>query len=161
MMDKNEKLILSYFLRYPSCLTKHSMTGCWRMVVVITSIMTLTKKLRGISKVGILRWLKTIIMANNGGYVSRQAAIAAIHELKMSVGGYDNDALDVSLIYEALGEIPDADVQPIKFGKWKMAFETHRLNRAICSCCNWSTDEYGAKSYNFCPNCVAKMESEE
>ena len=51
-------------------------------------------------------------------YISRQAAVAAIHELKMSVCGYDNDALDVSLIYEVLGEIPAADVQPVKRGHW-------------------------------------------
>ena len=74
-------------------------------------------------------------------YISRQAAIAAIHELKMSVSGYDNDALDVSLIYEVLGEIPAADVQPIKRGRWFL-----RGGNWCCSACNRKHSESSQKS---------------
>lgn len=100
-------------------------------------------------------------------YISRQAAVAAIHELKMSVCGYDNDALDVSLIYEVLGEIPAADVQPIKRGRWFL-----RGGNWCCSACNRKTlltlesniggcKEYGTVKTDYCPNCGAKMESED
>lgn len=74
--------------------------------------------------------------------------------------GYDQDEREIELKFNYRPKwcpLVEAVEQPIKFGKWKMAFVTHRLNRAICSCCNWSTDEYGAKSYNFCPNCGAVM----
>ena len=118
-------------------------------------------------------------------FISRQAAIAAIHELKMSVCGYDNDALDVSLIYEVLGEIPAADVQPVKRGHWvekhrhrggyrqvtgkepmSLSNETHtiiineryEIDDLYCSECGKLNESVFT---NFCPNCGAKMKSED
>ena len=110
-------------------------------------------------------------------YISRQAAIAAIHELKMSVSGYDNDALDVSLIYEVLGEIPAADVKPVKRGKWIDVTETvvsgktkdgRELEINIvsgkCSCCQHYAEQVNIlptiMKYSICPNCGALMQDE-
>ena len=51
-------------------------------------------------------------------YISRKAAIAAMHELERSANGKDYHTLDTDLIYEVLGEIPAADVQPVQRGNW-------------------------------------------
>ena len=48
-------------------------------------------------------------------YICRQAAIVAIHELKMSASGYDNNVLDADLTCEILKEIPSADAQLIQW----------------------------------------------
>lgn len=88
-------------------------------------------------------------------FISRQAAIAAIHELKMSVSGYDNDALDVSLIYEVLGEIPAADVQPVKRARWII-----RKCRMLPYCSACGSEPVAAIMTKYCPNCGALMQDE-
>lgn len=58
-------------------------------------------------------------------------------------------------------EIPAADVEPVRHGRWveHKPGEQHRLNACIeCSKCNiWFWYDCFAKT-NYCPNCGAKME---
>ena len=64
-------------------------------------------------------------------------------------------------IYKKLCEIADADVQPLRIGKWTEPGEPY-INTYECSCCGrWFTLDYGTpeeNGYNYCPNCGARME---
>lgn len=61
-------------------------------------------------------------------------------------------------VFDVLSRIPAADVQPVKHGKnlneeWPSLFE--------CSICHWSCwDTYcgDTDTYNYCPNCGARMD---
>jgi hypothetical protein len=58
---------------------------------------------------------------------------------------------------EAFNEIPAADVQPTRRGKWEDDWET---GCSVCSACGdgylWE-DFKGVAVWNFCPNCGANM----
>lgn len=59
-----------------------------------------------------------------------------------------------------LKEAPAADVQEIKYGKWKLCYEDWRREIAgdECSACGFR--HYGAciSDYHYCPQCGAKMD---
>lgn len=66
-----------------------------------------------------------------------------------------------------IDDIPSADVQPVKRGRW-----FPRGGNWCCSACNRKTlltlesniggcKEYGTVKTDYCPNCGAKMESED
>ena len=68
--------------------------------------------------------------------------------------------------YEDKGEIIDVilsvDAEPVRHGKWLCSDDIYET--AVCSVCNFDTGEpyeYVKKSWNFCPNCGAKMERKE
>lgn len=65
---------------------------------------------------------------------------------------------------EKVRQIPTADVEPVRHGRWLLEptnpyDDPGYKNRMIkvCSCCHWSN----ACKYNYCPNCGAKMDGEE
>ena len=54
----------------------------------------------------------------------------------------------------------------VQHGKWERTDITEENGWALyrCSCCNWHTTYYysfiASPTYNFCPNCGAKMDGE-
>lgn len=68
--------------------------------------------------------------------------------------------LDVSLIYEVLGEIPAADVHPVNFGKLTGEWLEDEYGYCRCSICGYEFDDPETTT-PYCPNCGAKMESED
>ena len=62
-------------------------------------------------------------------------------------------------VYNAIGELPSADVVQVVHGKWideDPAFAEYFAN---CSVCGYEIDVHNERGYfNFCPNCGAKME---
>lgn len=85
-------------------------------------------------------------------YISREAVLQTLQ--KANIGGY---------ITERLLEIPSADVQPVKHGKWEEIEEYGGWGNTYfrCSICGdeWDLDtgtpvENGMK---YCPNCGARM----
>lgn len=102
-------------------------------------------------------------------YIDRQAAIKAIDDLPNCYNGY-SDAYDKACIIGVLEELPPAEVEPVKRGRW----EPHPSEREwdTCSYCHLGTKrrEYGLnddgtewvteQSYTRCPWCGAKMENE-
>ena len=57
---------------------------------------------------------------------------------------------------------PTVDAVPVRHGKWLCSDDMYET--AVCSVCNYDTEEpyeYVKKSWNFCPNCGAKMERKE
>ena len=56
---------------------------------------------------------------------------------------------------------PTVDAVPVRHGKWLCSDDMYET--AVCSVCNFDTGEpYECvkKSWNFCPNCGAKMDGE-
>lgn len=62
-------------------------------------------------------------------------------------------------VYNAIGELPSADVVQVVHGKWideDPAFAEYFAN---CSVCGYEIDVHNERGYfNFCPNCGAKMD---
>ena len=60
---------------------------------------------------------------------------------------------------ELLDEVPKADVQEVRHGKWIKSKHIKFGNEFKCPFCDYScfTDDM---DYNFCPNCGAKMDKE-
>ena len=79
-------------------------------------------------------------------YIEREAAIDATYALHFK-----------DLIQEALRNLPAADVRPVVRGKWSRVYDDFmKSNYDTCSCCG--KEYFGAKGFNFCPNCGAEME---
>ena len=99
-------------------------------------------------------------------YISRQAAIEVLCD------ACGNAACPKGMIprcsyYDRMQSIPAADVQPVKRGRWFL-----RGGNWCCSVCKRKTlltlesniggcKEYGTVKTDYCPNCGAKMESED
>ena len=80
-------------------------------------------------------------------YIERDAAINAVFEA----------FADGRSAYDALNNLPAADVRPVVRG-----FNVDKAYPSLfeCSVCGWSdgdTTTGDTRTYNFCPNCGAKM----
>jgi hypothetical protein len=69
-----------------------------------------------------------------------------------------SDKLNIPLndLCDIVAEIPSEDVQPVKHGRW--------IDNGICdsmlSACSICGYSCGAYSFNYCPNCGAKMDDD-
>lgn len=96
-------------------------------------------------------------------YIKRCEAINAIKNLESSLPAKDNyakgydAALGRALI--AVREVPTADVQPVKRGRWESPVSVGNGIK-FCSVCRneayWDTD-YGQQLFDYCPYCGARM----
>ena len=105
-------------------------------------------------------------------YIDRQAAIDALKGLPTwwaDGGGYYGGAqppmvalLDPEDAVSAIENLPSAEVEPVKKGKWIYDNQFHWY-RASCSECGYKrvTDIKAEKwnGWKYCPNCGAKMEA--
>ena len=93
-------------------------------------------------------------------YIDREAAINAVE--KNDCEGYASWAIK---------SVPTADVVERKHGKWKYQTMVHesgiKANGVACSICGATYNlsitlpDMMVEALNFCPNCGARMESEE
>ena len=52
---------------------------------------------------------------------------------------------------------PTVDAVEVVHGRWKKSYDAfHDLVNTVCSCCGHT----GAKHFNYCPNCGAKMDGD-
>lgn len=93
-------------------------------------------------------------------YISRHDAL--LHSEIIRVYSKDYGNIDVVPV-EYLADIPTADVQPAKYGKWIIDYaEGRKIYHAHCSECgkeptrNIGGDYYIDKLSDFCPNCGSK-----
>jgi len=56
-----------------------------------------------------------------------------------------------------MNQIPAADVQPVKHGKWIADGDGYHWTYN-CSICGWKDGYPFNERHNFCPNCGARME---
>ena len=101
---------------------------------------------------------------NTGEYISRDDTLKAIHQYckdcdncnGVMCRACDNaDAMDIVI------DMPKADVQPVKRGKWKHVVGMN----SKCSVCShyFPVIEFDSRPFdiNFCPNCGADMREKE
>ena len=92
-------------------------------------------------------------------YIEREALRDAL---------YGADAVTMEGL-KILNQFPSADVAPVTHGRWIVKKTSAGASYTVCSHCNVSVkfnDEHGTvimnlKGANYCPNCGAKMYSEE
>lgn len=102
-------------------------------------------------------------------YIDRQAAICAIEEyadrLQMvnwkENPGVPYKAHALNWVINTLRDLPSAEVEPVKRGRWIYDNQFHWY-RASCSKCGYKrvTDIKAEKwnDWHYCPHCGAKME---
>lgn len=100
-------------------------------------------------------------------YIDRNKAINAL-EYNNKVFHYaDSDKENIVLetvdkLCQVLCEMPAADVQPEKKGKWRHSISYNGF--IVCSECKheayWDTD-YGQQLFDYCPYCGARMKEED
>lgn len=83
-------------------------------------------------------------------YLEREALL---HEMKM----------DIRPPFAVVRDFPPADVAPVVHGNWVSCFEDWRKQIEGDKCSSCGFEHYGTniRSYNFCPNCGAKMDLED
>ena len=83
-------------------------------------------------------------------YLEREALL---HEMKM----------DIRPPFAVVRDFPPADVAPVVHGNWVSCFEDWRKKIEGDKCSSCGFEHYGTniRSYNFCPNCGAKMDLED
>lgn len=78
--------------------------------------------------------------------------------------------LDLSGLVDIMAEIPAADVQEVRHGRWLRENARPRSSIFLCSVCkakayfivgNHKRTPPASISYKFCPNCGARMDGEE
>ena len=60
---------------------------------------------------------------------------------------------------EFIKKQPTIEADPVKQGRWET--NSDRPDSLICSICKCGFDMWKHDPHNYCPNCGAKMESEE
>ncbi len=93
-------------------------------------------------------------------YISREAAIEAVRE-KFGCETCNGSNVGIICTFCDVGEailmiknIPTADVEPVRRGRWKR-YSTTMME---CSLCGKHTARH---KFNYCPNCWAKMDLED
>ena len=90
---------------------------------------------------------------NVGDIISRQAAIEVADAIWATTGDKN-----VAKVWDMLRNLPSAQPEQKK-GKW-----IEEIGMLMCSECGeaWGTEQFDeVMSFNFCPNCGAKMEVEK
>lgn len=82
-------------------------------------------------------------------YIEREAAVAALKSLP-----FQWDVEDLA-VYEAIEEVPTADVAPVVHGEWKFV-KTDENDMTVVQCSNCGINRYGTPIY--CSRCGAKMD---
>ena len=86
-------------------------------------------------------------------YIDREALVERLKK----------EECDCEWLWDIL-DIPAADVEPVKHGRWKKGkgYERPTENgfvhddKYICDCCGWGCCCETKLDFNFCPNCGAK-----
>lgn len=102
-------------------------------------------------------------------YIDREDTVKALNRLCDRVCQYSRAQrfmmCGVCLLGDAFivieNEMPDADVEPIRHGEWIMKPDPYGFfgEIPVCSACGCTTKM--RETYNFCPNCGAKMKMNE
>lgn len=90
-------------------------------------------------------------------YISREAVVRYLKGFsEKELNSRGNFGMITSSVLDkaerAISEMPAADVQPVKHGRWMYPF--------YCSECGFTPYYSSDLTYNYCPNCGCKMDLE-
>jgi hypothetical protein len=93
-------------------------------------------------------------------YISREAVNDLIEDIRNNHFILMSDRVTLALLKSKVAEIPTADVQPVKRGKWEY-IRNVKLSGTIklCECNQCHNKIFGG--LNYCGNCGAKMDGEQ
>ena len=94
-------------------------------------------------------------------YIEREALMVALCKEIVGDGDYYNGKDDMQdQIRDMVSQFPAADVAPVRHGRWEYISQTlNTLSQLRCPFCGWwSLDPSIDGTYNYCPNCGAKMD---
>lgn len=105
--------------------------------------------------------------------IYRQALLAVIKDLPTCYGdegclpfGYGQPPMDALLLPEdvvsAIENLPSADVEPVRHGRWKVN-RMYDYKYMTCQSCRWLFEYYAGfeEEWNYCPYCGARMDGEQ
>lgn len=95
-------------------------------------------------------------------YIEREALSQWCHET-MSVQSTTAGMMFVREFWNKVMDTPAADVAPVVHGRWINKTDINRAlveQRVDCSVCGHIFWHTSALSYNYCPNCGARMDGE-
>ena len=94
-------------------------------------------------------------------YIDAEELIKSLEKrrliLKYTIPVADALLIQGRVIREGIENAPTADVVEVKHGEWLLG-KYKCMDRSVCSVCN-SVYE-GGDTWNYCPNCGAKMDGE-
>lgn len=89
-------------------------------------------------------------------YIERDSA------LNLSFVARIGDSYEKIIWAERINDIPAADVEPVRRGRWRNVYMISKNNVSqICSCCNNTIVMDRGHHFNYCPACGAKMDLQE
>ena len=76
--------------------------------------------------------------------------------------GRDEVAKDYMFVQTVLLTAPTVDAVEVKHGRWEQIGYDKAMDRISCSCCKeyWNIMDNDTDTFNYCPNCGAKMDLE-
>lgn len=92
-------------------------------------------------------------------YIEREALITKFKKMELGEHGLV-ERLFADGVYAVIAAFPAADVAPVVHGRWEYIPQTlNTLSQLRCPFCGWwSLDPSIDGTYNYCPNCGAKMD---
>ena len=90
-------------------------------------------------------------------YIEREAVVSLIQQYADGDVKVEETFLLTDLIGD-ITDIPAADVQPVKRGRWE---KNNFINWRACSICGYRIDVIYADRAKYCPNCGADMRGED
>lgn len=92
-------------------------------------------------------------------YVPKSDILDLITE-EYTAGGF-TDYSNYSNLWDEVDDMPAADVQPVKHGRWSECYTDSRLYSGICSVCGGAAiRSVKVNPLDYCPNCGARMDGD-
>lgn len=82
-----------------------------------------------------------------------------LKDLYQPIDGKDYN-VNMAIIRANIDDIPTADVQEVKHGKWEQCGKLEGKTVLKCSQCSQGITERFSPKYFYCPNCGAKMDGD-
>ena len=94
-------------------------------------------------------------------YIEREALMVALCKEITGEGDYYNGKDDMQdQIRDMVSQFPSADVAPVRHGRWLEVREKRLFGEHYFLCSNCKSRNGLMITFNYCPNCGAKMDGD-